>query len=80
MSQSKFYHFPSDYNIPGDCQIYQTYSNLQYHTMLNGYCGNVSLIKTPLKHGISSSHAYADNSMFGNGLSGILTLNLCIDL
>ena len=31
--------------------------------MLNGYCGNVSLMKTPLKCGISSSRTYADNSM-----------------
>ena len=54
------------------------YSNLQYHSMLKGYCDNVSLIKTPLKYGISSSRAYVDNSMFVNGLSGILTLNMCI--
>ena len=46
--------------------------------MLNGYYGNVSLIKTSLKCGISSSRGYVENSMFVNDLSGILTLNSCI--
>ena len=47
-----------------------------FDSSISNDSGNVSLIKTPLKYGISSSCAHVDNSIFVNALSGILRLNM----
>ena len=77
MNQSKFYRSCFDNSIPNDYQLGRWYSNLRYHTQRKQR-SRISHKNTSIKCGISSSCAYVVNSMFVNGLSGILILKTCI--